>query len=158
MLTFKLMVTLLVALMLVKNDTDSIKKLLLFSLLLVLYTATFQLIPSMEYWYLYFFSNLIMILMFITLWDYKSGIWERYYSYTIVVFLLFDSILTSWYFNTLTDVWIYYVSHLKGDVFLLWIITVVAGQEGEEKKHMDKVVILVTVWVLSQGFFEANLK
>lgn len=147
MILFQIFITTLIGVLLSKDNHDVIRKLLLFVIVQIVYYCTIQSLPLTSAFDFYTITSIIQILIFATLFDYRSNVIEKSANFAVILFLIADVIFTWLYFPYLTDLWVSYINHFKSDVFLMWILAVVVGRE--HKEHLNKVVILLLVWWLA---------
>lgn len=147
MILFQILMATLVGVLLSGDNHDVIRKLLLFVIVQIVYYCTIQSLPLTSAFDFYTITSVIQILIFATLFDYRSNVIEKSANFIVILFLTSDVIFTWLYFPYLTDLWVAYINHFKSDVFLMWILAVVVGKSHIE--NLDKTVIILLVWWLA---------
>lgn len=147
MILFQILMATLVGVLLSGDNHDVIRKLLLFVIVQIVYYCTIQSLPLTSAFDFYTITSVIQILIFATLFDYRSNVIEKSANFIVILFLVADVIFTWLYFPYLSDLWVSYINHFKGDMFLMWILAVVVGSNHRE--HLRESVIVLLVWWLS---------
>lgn len=147
MLFFQILVTTLAGILLTYKDYSRVKKLLLFLAIEIVYSNVIFLLPVSSPFDFYFISNTLQIIAFLVILDYRSEFLERCASIVLMAYLCIDTTLIYLDLGYLSGLWVGYISCLKGDVFLLWILTVTLGDQSKEKSNY--LFILLMIWFLA---------